>query len=182
MMLFKKRVLWFADTTVNIDPTAAELADIAIQTAELAKSFMIQEPKVAMLSFSNFGSNTHPSALKVREATEIVKKKMPSLIIDGEMQADTALVPEISKESYLFNKVAGDANILVFPDLQSGNIAYKLMARVGGAEAIGPILVGMNKPVFVLQQNSDVTDIVNMAAITAMEIHLRKKGDLRVSQ
>jgi malate dehydrogenase (oxaloacetate-decarboxylating)(NADP+) len=111
-----------------------------------------------------------------------VKKRKPSLIIDGEMQADTAVTPEISKESYLFNTVAGDANILVFPDLQSGNIAYKLMARLGNAEAIGPILVGMNKPVFVLQQNSDVNDVVNMAAITAMEIHLRKKGETRVAQ
>jgi malate dehydrogenase (oxaloacetate-decarboxylating)(NADP+) len=187
MMIFKKRVLWFADTTVNIDPSAEELADIAIQTADLAQSFMVQEPKVAMLSFSNFGSNSHPSVCKVREATAIVKKRRPGLVIDGEMQADTAVTPEISKESYPFNMVPGDANILIFPDLQSGNIAYKLMARMGNAEAIGPILVGMNKPVFVLQQNSDVTDVVNMAAITAMEIHLRKKqnaslGDTHVSQ
>jgi len=187
MMIFKKRVLWFADTTVNIDPNAEELADIAIQTAQLAQSFMVQEPKVAMLSFSNFGSNSHPSVCKVREATAIVKKRMPGLVVDGEMQADTAVTPEISKESYPFNLVAGDANVLIFPDLQSGNIAYKLMARMGGAEAIGPILVGMNKPVFVLQQNSDVNDVVNMAAITAMEIHLRKKqntnlGDAHVNQ
>jgi malate dehydrogenase (oxaloacetate-decarboxylating)(NADP+) len=182
MMIFKKRVLWFADTTVNIDPTAEELADIAIQTAALAQSFMVQEPKVAMLSFSNFGSNTHPAAQKVHRATEIIKKRAPTLIVDGEMQADTAVTPEISAESYLFNKVAGDANVLIFPDLQSGNIAYKLMARLGNAEAIGPILVGMNKPVFVLQQNSDVNDVVNMAAITAMEIHLRKKGEARVTK
>jgi malate dehydrogenase (oxaloacetate-decarboxylating)(NADP+) len=172
---------------VNIDPSAEELADIAIQTADLAQSFMVQEPKVAMLSFSNFGSNSHPSVCKVREATAIVKKRRPGLVIDGEMQADTAVTPEISKESYPFNRVPGDANILIFPDLQSGNIAYKLMARMGNAEAIGPILVGMNKPVFVLQQNSDVTDVVNMAAITAMEIHLRKKqnaslGETHVSQ
>jgi malate dehydrogenase (oxaloacetate-decarboxylating)(NADP+) len=182
MMIFKKRVLWFADTTVNIDPTAEELADIAIQTAALAQSFMVQEPKVAMLSFSNFGSNTHPAAQKVHRATEIIKKRAPTLIVDGEMQADTAVTPEISAESYLFNKVAGDANVLIFPDLQSGNIAYKLMARLGNAEAIGPILVGMNKPVFVLQQNSDVNDVVNMAAITAMEIHLRTKGEARVTK
>jgi malate dehydrogenase (oxaloacetate-decarboxylating)(NADP+) len=97
-------------------------------------------------------------------------------MIDGEMQADTALAPEISQESFPFNQVPGNANVLIFPDLQSGNIAYKLMARTGSAEAIGPILVGMNKPVFVLQQNSDVNDVVNMAAITAMEIHLRKVG------
>lgn len=174
MIIFKNRVLWFADTTVNIEPNAEELADIAIQTAELAQSFMVQEPRVAMLSFSNFGSNSHPSATKVRQATEIIKRRAPELIVDGEMQADTAVRPEISQESFPFNQVPGNANILIFPDLQSGNIAYKLLARMGNAEAIGPILVGMNKPVFVLQQNSDVNDVVNMAAITAMEIQLRR--------
>jgi malate dehydrogenase (oxaloacetate-decarboxylating)(NADP+) len=176
MMIFKKRVLWFADTTVNIEPSVEELADIAIQTADLARRFMVEEPRVAMLSFSNFGSNGHPLAVRVKEATDLVKKRAPHLIIDGEMQADTALRPEISKESFPFNQVPGNANVLIFPDLQSGNIAYKLMARMGSAEAIGPVLVGMNKPVFVLQQNSDVNDVVNMAAITAMEISLKKKG------
>lgn len=176
MMVFKKRVLWFADTTVNIDPSAEELADIAIQTATLAKSFSVQEPRVAMLSFSNFGSNDHPSAVKVKHAVEIIKKRMPSLAVDGEMQADTALKASISKESFPFNTVAGDANILIFPNLEAGNIAYKLMAQTGNADAIGPILVGMNKPVFVLQQNSDVNDVVNMAAITAMETHVRREG------
>lgn len=175
MMIFKRRVIWFADTTVNIDPTAEELADIAIQTAELARRYSVEEPKVAMLSFSNFGSNNHPSAVKVRRATEIVRERMPNLKIDGEMQADTAVTPEISKESYPFNVVPGDANVLIFPDLQSGNIAYKLMARLGQAEVIGPILVGMNKPAYVLQQNSDVNDVVNMAAICAMDIQIRRK-------
>lgn len=177
MFIFKKRVLWLADTTVNIDPTAEHLADIAIQTATLAKSFMVQEPKVAMLSFSNFGSNEHPQALKVKKAVEIVRNLRPDLVIDGEMQADTALEPELSKESFPFNKVPGDANILIFPDLQSGNIAYKLLARMTSAEAIGPILVGMNKTVMVLQQNSDVNDVVNMAAITAMEIQFRRSKE-----
>ena len=175
MMIFKNRVLWFADTTVNIEPTAEELADIAIQTAQLAKSFMVAEPRVAMLSFSNFGSNAHPFALKVRRATEIVKARMPGLAIDGEMQADTALFADISKESYPFNKIQGDANILIFPDLQSGNVAYKLMSKLAKVEAIGPLLVGMNKPVSVIPQNSDINDVVNMAAITAMEVQLRKK-------
>ncbi len=173
MFIFKKRVLWLADTTVNIDPTSEQLADIAIETARLAKRFMVQEPKVAMLSFSNFGSNDHVSAVKVRAATEMVRSRAPDIVIDGEMQADTALNPDISKESYPFNRVAGDANILIFPDLQSSNIAYKLLARLAGAEAIGPILIGMNKPVMVLQQNSDVNDVVNMAAITSMDIQLR---------
>ncbi|MFL5814191.1 MAG: NADP-dependent malic enzyme [Bdellovibrionia bacterium] len=175
MMIFKRRVLWFADTTVNINPTAEELADIAIQTAELARRYSVEEPKVAMLSFSNFGSNGHESAVKVRRATEIVRERMPNLKIDGEMQADTAVTPEISKESFPFNMVPGDANVLIFPDLQSGNIAYKLMYRMGSAEVIGPILVGMNKPVHVLQQNSDVNDVVNMAAICAMDIQVRHK-------
>lgn len=177
MMIFKRRILWFADTTVNIDPTAEELADIAIQTADFTRTFMADEPRVALLSFSNFGSSNHPFALKARRAVEIVKSRRPDLRIDGEMQADTALTPEISLESFPFNQVPGNANVLIFPDLQSGNVAYKLMARMGSAEAIGPILVGMNKPVFVLQQNSDVNDVVNMAAITAMEIQLRKKAE-----
>jgi malate dehydrogenase (oxaloacetate-decarboxylating)(NADP+) len=175
MMIFKRRVLWFADTTVNINPTAEELADIAMQTAELARRYSVEEPKVAMLSFSNFGSNNHESAVKVRRATEIVRERMPNLKIDGEMQADTAVTPEISKESFPFNLVPGDANVLIFPDLQSGNIAYKLLVRMESAEAIGPILVGMNKPVHVLQQNSDINDIVNMAAICAMDIQVRRK-------
>ncbi len=181
MMIMKKRVLWFADTTVNIEPTAEELADIAIETAELASSFMTAEPRVAMLSFSNFGSSDHPFALKVKRATQLVKARRPNLVVDGEMQADTALMPGVSGESFPFNLVPGNANVLIFPDLQSGNIAYKLISRMGMAEAIGPILVGMNKPVFVLQQNSDVNDVVNMAAIAAMEIQLRKGKKLEVS-
>lgn len=174
MMVLKQRVLWFADTTVNITPSAEELADIAIQTAEFAESFTGQEARVAMLSFSNFGSSSHEFALKVKKAVELARKQSPSLIIDGEMQADTALRGSISEESFPFNRVPGNANVLIFPDLQSGNIAYKILSRIGGAEAIGPILVGINKPVFVLQQNSDVNDVVNMAAIAAMEIKARR--------
>ncbi len=174
LMIFKRRVLWFADTTVNIEPTAEELADIAIQTAKFAANFTHQESRVAMLSFSNFGSNEHPYAAKVARATQIVREREPSLIIDGEMQADTAVDPSISAASYDFNAVPGNANVLIFPDLHSGNIAYKLMGKMGNAEAIGPILVGMNKPIFVLQQNSDANDVVNMAAIAAMEILARK--------
>ncbi len=176
MMVFKRRVLWFADTTVNIEPTAEQLAEIAVQTSEFARDFMSEEPRVAMLSFSNFGSNTHPNALKVKRATEIVKSRKPNLIIDGEMQADTAVTPELSALSFPFNRVPGNANILIFPNLEAGNVAYKLISRLGSAEAVGPILVGMNKPISVLQQNSDVNDVVNMAAITAMDIHVRKRG------
>ncbi|HLD99288.1 MAG TPA: NADP-dependent malic enzyme [Bdellovibrionota bacterium] len=174
MMVFKRRILWFADTTVNIEPTAEDLAQIAAQTADFVKGFTIEEPRVAMLSFSNFGSNNHPFAQKMAKATELVRARMPQLIVDGEMQADTAVFPDISKASFPFNRVPGDANILVFPDLQSGNVSYKLLARMGAAEAVGPILIGMKKPVSVLQQNSDVNDVVNMAAITAMEVHLSR--------
>ncbi|MCM2321896.1 MAG: NADP-dependent malic enzyme [Oligoflexia bacterium] len=177
LMVQKKRVLWFADTTVTIDPSDEALADIAIQTAAFARNFTGEESRVAMLSFSNFGANRHAHALKVRRATELIKHRAPELRVDGEMQADVAVVPHLSRESYPFNRVPGDANVLIFPDLQSGNIAYKLLARLEAAEAIGPILTGMNKPVFVLQQGSDVNDIVNMAAITAMEIQLRKKTE-----
>ncbi len=170
MMLFKERILFLADTTVNIDPTATDLADIAICCAEEARFFDI-EPKVAMLSFSNFGSNNHPSALKVREATRLVKLRRPDILVDGEMQADTAVSPEIMEETFPFCEIKGGANVLIFPDLQSANICYKLLQRVGGAEAIGPILVGMNKPINVLQRSADVDEIVNMAMITVLEIH-----------
>jgi len=169
MMLFKDRILFFADTTVNIDPTAADLADITICCAEEARFFDI-EPRVAMLSFSNFGSNNHPFAQKVREATRLVKLRRPDILVDGEMQADTALVPEIMEETFPFCEIKGGANVLIFPDLQSANIAYKIMQRVGGAEAIGPILVGMNKPINVLQRSADVDEIVNMTMITVLEI------------
>lgn len=169
MMLFKDRVLFFGDTTVNIDPSASDLADIAICCADEARFFDI-EPKVAMLSFSNFGSNNHPHALKVREATRLVKLRRPDILVDGEMQADTAVVASIVESDYPFCEIKGGANVLIFPDLQSANVCYKLMQRIGGAEAIGPILVGMNKPINVLQRAADVDEIVNMARITVLEI------------
>jgi malate dehydrogenase (oxaloacetate-decarboxylating)(NADP+) len=171
MIANKKKTYWFADTTINVEPDAAALANIAVTTAELVKTSTGTEPRVAMLSFSNFGSNDHPATQAVRDAVKILHAKHPELIVDGEMQADTALKPEISKESFPFNQVAGDANILIFPNLHAANIAYKLVWRMGGVEAIGPILVGMNKPVCVLQRGSDVNDIVNMAAITAFEVY-----------
>ncbi len=169
MMLFRDRVFFFADTTVNISPTASELADIAICAADEARFFDI-EPKVAMLSFSNFGSNLHENATKVAEATHIVKRRRPDILIDGEMQADTAVSPEVVEELYPFCEIKNGANVLIFPDLQSANICYKLLQRVGGAEAIGPILIGMNKPINVIQRTASVDEIVNMAIITVLEI------------
>lgn len=176
LMLLSKRILWFADTTVNINPSAEELSEIAVQTAQFASQFMVEVPKIAMLSFSNFGSNGHPFAEKVRRATEIIHKAHPDWIVDGEMQADTALKPEISASSFPFNRVPGDANILIFPDLQSANIAYKLVGQLQEAEIIGPILLGMKKPVYVLSQNSSVSEISNMATLAAMDIQGRIKA------
>jgi len=167
MMVFKKGVYFLADTTVTIDPTAEELAETAILAAAKVRMFDI-EPRVAMLSFSNFGSVDHPQAKKVRQAVEIVKERAPDLVIDGEMQADTSVVPELL-DGFTFSKLKGSANILIFPDLNSGNICYKLLHHLGGAEAIGPVLMGMNKPVHVLQRGDGVDDIVNMAAIAVVD-------------
>ena len=168
MMIIKEKVFFFADATVNIEPSSEDLAEIAICSADLAKRFNI-EPRVAMLSFSNFGSTIHPFSLKVKKAVEIVKQRRPDIVIDGEMQADTAVVPEIIKNTYSFCNLKDGANVLIFPDLQSGNIAYKLMQRLGGAEAIGPILMGMQKSVHVLQRGAEVNDIVNMASIAVVD-------------
>ena len=168
MMIFKDDVKFFADTTVNIDPTAEDLAEIAIGTAEVARRFNI-EPRVAMLSFSNFGSTRHPLADKVRIATELVRQRAPELEVDGEMQADTAVVREILTETYPFSTLKSEANVLIFPSLDAGNAAYKLMQRLGEAEAIGPILMGLRKPVHVLQRGAEVDEIVNMAAIAVVE-------------
>ncbi|MGE5431109.1 MAG: phosphate acetyltransferase [Syntrophomonadaceae bacterium] len=168
IVITKKDVYFFADTTVNVNPTSEELAEIAISTADTVKRFDI-EPRVAMLSFSNFGSAPMPESVKVKEAVEIVKKTRPDIMIDGEMQADTAVVPQIRETDFPFSTLKGKPNVLVFPDLNSGNIAYKLMARIGGAEVIGPVLMGISKPVHVLQRGASVEDIINMTAIAVVE-------------
>lgn len=167
MMTLKDRVFFLADATVNIDPTAEDLAEIALGAAKVARQFDV-EPRVAMLSFSNFGSTRHPHAEKVAQATRIVHRRAPDLIVDGEMQADTAVVEDLLKE-YPFTKLTGPANVLVFPDLQSANIAYKLLQRLSEAEMTGPILEGMAKPVHILQRGDDVRDVVNMSAIAVLE-------------
>jgi malate dehydrogenase (oxaloacetate-decarboxylating)(NADP+) len=168
MMVTKKEAVFFADTTVTIEPTAEELAETAILTAEKAKYFEV-EPRVAMLSFSNFGSALHPLTSKVAKATRLVKEMAPDLIVDGEIQANVALDPELIEKQYSFSQLKGNANVFIFPDLQSGNIAYKLLHKLGGAEQIGPILMGTKKPVHVLQRGDDVTDIVNMAAVAVVD-------------
>ena len=179
-MATHKNVYFFADTTVNIESTAEHLAETAILSAEVARWFNV-EPRVAMLSFSNFGSTRHPLADKVRRATALVKLKAEGLIVDGEMMADTAIVPELVAEDYPFSRVKGDANVLIFPSLEAGNIAYKLMMRMGGAEALGPILMGMAKPVHVLARGCGVEEIVNMAAIAVVHAQVGRAGNLKDS-
>ncbi len=164
----KGDMYFLADATVNIEPTAEDLAEIAIMAAEKARRFN-QEPRVAMLSFSNFGSTRHPLTDKVRRAVDLVRLKAPGLMIDGEVQADTAVVPQIIEQTYPFSTLKGGANVLIFPSLESGNIAYKLLSRVGGAELIGPLLTGLSKPVHVLQRGSEVNDIVHVAAIAVVD-------------
>jgi len=167
IVIAKRKVYFFADTTVNYDPTAEALAEIAICAADTVKAFDI-EPKIAMLSFSNFGSADHPESIKVRKAVKIVNEKRSDLIIDGEMQADTAVVPEIIEKEFSFSKIKGGANVLIFPNLSSGNIAYKLFERLTDATVIGPILMGMDKPIHVLQRGATVDDIINMSAIAVV--------------
>ncbi|MDR3557295.1 MAG: NADP-dependent malic enzyme [Syntrophobacteraceae bacterium] len=174
MMIFQKDVMFFADTTVNIDPTAEQLAEIAICTADTVKQLDI-EPRIAMLTFSNFGSTRHPRTEKVAEATRIVKQRRPDLIIDGEMQADTAVIPEILNGVYEFNTLRKKANVLIFPSLEAGNIAYKLMARLGGAQAIGPILMGTSEAIHVIERHSSVEDIVNTTALAVVDAQQHKR-------
>jgi malate dehydrogenase (oxaloacetate-decarboxylating)(NADP+) len=175
MMIFKNQTYFIADPTINIDPSPEELADIALLSAQTARHYDV-EPRVAMLSFSNFGSTKHPLAEKVQRAVEIVRAKAPGLPVEGEMQADIAVVPELLNRLYPFNALKDGANVLVFPDLTSANVAYKLLARLGSAVAIGPLLTGMNKPVYLLQISSDVTDIVNMTALAVMEAQEAKSA------
>lgn len=167
IMIVKDRTYLFTDATVNIDPSTEDLAEIAILAADFALQLGLT-PRVALLSFSNFGSTPHPLSYKVQKAVELIRQRRPDLNVDGEMQADTAVVADIIAERYPFSKVK-DANILVFPSLESANIAYKLLARLGEAEAIGPILLGVGAPIHVLQTGDEVRDIVHIAAVAVMD-------------
>jgi malate dehydrogenase (oxaloacetate-decarboxylating)(NADP+) len=175
MLVFEQHVVFFGDTTVNIDPTAEQLALIAHSAAGLAKTFGIA-PRIAMLSFSNFGSVKHPEAAKMAEAVRLIRRRDPSLVVDGEMQADTAFNEEVLAGRYPFSALKEAANVLIFPNLSAGNIAYKLLTQLGGATAIGPILVGMQHPVHVLEQGADVQEIVNMAAVAVIDAQQRGRG------
>ena len=172
LMVIEGRSYLFTDATVNIDPDAATLAEIAILANDFARTLGI-EARVAMLSFSNFGATPHPLSNKVRRAVELVRGRRPDIAVDGEMQADTAVVIDIIEDRYPFSEVS-DANVLVFPNLDAANISYKLLSRLSNAEAIGPILLGMGAPVHVLQAGDDVEDIVAIAAVAAMDAHERE--------
>ena len=174
MLVLEKHVVFCADTTVNIDPTAEQLAQIAFAASRVTRTFGI-EPRIAMLSFSNFGSVRHPEAEKVARAVQLLRQRDPSLIVDGEMQADTAFDTEILQRDYPFSALKSQANVLIFPNLSAGNIAYKLLDHLGAATAIGPILVGMSRPVHVLERGADVQDIVNMTAVAVVDAQGRSQ-------
>jgi malate dehydrogenase (oxaloacetate-decarboxylating)(NADP+) len=182
LMITKKGPLFLADTTINFNPTAEELADIAILAAKEVRNFSIQ-PRIAMLSYSNFGSSDGEEAKLVAKATQIVKQKSPSLIIDGEVQGSIAFNNEILKENYPFSDLVDqNVNTLIFPNLTAGNVAYNLLKEVGGSEAIGPILLGLKKPVHVLQLGSTVRNIVNMALVAVVDAQLKCKSHTDVSK
>lgn len=168
LMVFPEQVYAFADCGVVPDPTADQLADIAVTTAMNHQRLTGEEPRVAMLSFSTKGSAQHTSVEKVRMATSLVQQKQPDLLIDGELQLDAAIVPSVAKQKSPGSPLGGNANVLIFPDLNSGNIGYKIAERMGGARAFGPIVQGLRKPFFDLSRGCSVDDIVNVVAINAV--------------
>ena len=177
LMLTKRGPLFLADTTVNFNPTAEELAEITLLVAKEVKHFNIV-PRIAMLSYSNFGSSDSPEARLVAEARRIVKEKMPSLVVDGEMQANVAFNKELLKENYPFSELVDkDVNTLVFPNLAAGNITYNILQQLGNADAVGPVLLGLKKPVHILQLGSSVHNIVNMALIAVVDAQIKCKNN-----
>ena len=175
MMVTERHVVFCADTTVNINPTAEQVAQIAYAASRITRTMGIV-PRIAMLSFSNFGSVKHPDSDKMARAAQLLKERDPTLVVDGEMQADTAFDPEMLRRDYPFSSLKEQANVLIFPNLSAGNIAYKLLHHLGGATAIGPILVGMRRPVHVLERGADVQDIVNMAAVAVVDAQERSQS------
>jgi malate dehydrogenase (oxaloacetate-decarboxylating)(NADP+) len=178
LLLTKRGPLFLADTTVNFNPTAEELADITMMVAKEVRNFNLT-PRIAMLSYSNFGSSDSPEARLVAQATKILKQRNPSLIVDGEMQGSLAFNKEVLKDNYPFSELVDEeVNVLIFPNLTSGNVTYNLLKEIGGADAIGPILLGLKKPVHVLQLGSSVRNIINMAIVAVVDAQLKCKGDI----
>jgi malate dehydrogenase (oxaloacetate-decarboxylating)(NADP+) len=184
IMMTKKGPLFLADTTVNFNPTAEELANIAIMVAKEVRSFGMV-PNIAMLSYSNFGSSNSPEAKLVAKARDIVKQIEPDLVIDGEMQANVAFNKEILKDNYPFSELVDkDVNVLIFPNLASGNVTYNILQEVVGYETIGPVLLGLNKPVHILQLGSHVRSIYNMVLIAVVDAQMKckKKSETQPSE
>jgi malate dehydrogenase (oxaloacetate-decarboxylating)(NADP+) len=176
LMLTKKGPLFLADTTVNFNPTAQELAEITLLVAKEVRQFNLT-PRIALLSYSNFGSSKGEEAMLVAKARDIIKEKSPHLIVDGEMQGKLAFNKEILKDNYPFSDLLqGDVNTLIFPNLAAGNVSYNLLQEVGGADAIGPILLGLKKPVHVLQLGSSVRDIINMVLVAVVDAQVKSKS------
>jgi malate dehydrogenase (oxaloacetate-decarboxylating)(NADP+) len=174
IMITKRGPIFFADTTINVNPTTEELVEITLLTAKAVQQFNMK-PRIAMVSFSNFGSSKEPEARKVKRAVQILHEKFPGLVVDGEMQANFAFNTQLVTDNFPFCTIGDEgANTLIFPNLDSGNIAYKLLQEMGAAEAIGPILLGMKKPVHILQLGSSVREIVNMVTIAVVDAQSRK--------
>jgi len=167
LVLKRNELTFFADTTAVIKPTPAQIAETAWSTADLAKRFDV-EPRVALISFSTFGSVEHPEVDKVREALEIVRAKRPDIIVEGEMRVDTALMPEFIKEHYPFSQLGGRANVLIFPDVSTGNIAYKIAESFGGALVLGPYLTGLERPVSLVTRYATIDNILHASVMAAM--------------
>ncbi len=174
MLVFAKHVVFCADTTVNFDPTAEQLAQIGYAASRITRTMGVT-PRIAMLSFSNFGSVRNAETEKMARAAQLLRERDPSLMVDGDMQADTALDMDVMRRDYPFSRLTESANVLIFPNLGAGNIAYKLLIHLGGATAIGPILVGMRRPVHVLERGAEVQDIVNMAAVAVVDAQVRAR-------
>jgi malate dehydrogenase (oxaloacetate-decarboxylating)(NADP+) len=179
LLLTKKGPLFLADTTVNFNPTAEELADITLMVAKEVRAFNMV-PRVALLSYSNFGSSDSPEARLVADARRILKERDPQLIVDGEMQASLAFNKEILRDNYPFSELVDEeVNTLIFPNLAAGNVAYNLLRELGGADAIGPILLGLKKPVHVLQLGSSVRSIINMTTIAVVDAQMKGEDDTK---